>query len=63
MSYRHTVIGTIGSGRDFKIADEETLGRIARGRATGKGVKDDARAGLRSGPATTLGHDLRTAER
>ena len=29
MSYRHTVIGTIGSGRDFKIADEETLERIA----------------------------------
>jgi PPOX class probable F420-dependent enzyme len=29
MSYRHTVIGTIGSGRDFKIAEEETLDRIA----------------------------------
>jgi hypothetical protein len=24
MSFRHTVIGTIGSGRDFQIASEET---------------------------------------
>ncbi len=29
MSYRHTVIGTIGSGSDFKIADDETIGAIA----------------------------------
>lgn len=28
-SYRHTVIGEMGSGRDFKAAQEETLTRIA----------------------------------